>query len=93
MLFTPEQYKSMRESYCYCDRDCAFEISTTPDLNSQVVGKFVGIFSKLVPDHCRLGINLRRFELIIQAVFIDAELSKSNNTIIPAHIENLKEII
>jgi len=31
--------------------------------------------------------------MIAQAVFIDAELSESNNAIIPAHIENLKEIV
>ena len=93
MLFTPEQYKSMRESYCYCDRDCTFEICATPGLNSRFVGKYVGIFSKSVPDHYRFGINLRRFELIVQAVFIDAELSEFNNTINFAHIENLKEIM
>lgn len=93
MLFTPEQYKSMRESYCYCDRNCTFKISTTPGINPQFVGEFMGVFSKLVPNHYRLGINMRRFELIIQAVFIDAELSESNNAILPAHIENLKEIV
>ena len=93
VLFTPEQYKSMRESYCYCDRDCTFEVCTTPNLNSRFVGKYIGIFSKSVPDHYRLGINLRRFELIIQAVFVDAELSESNGNINIAHIENLKAII
>ena len=93
MLFTAEQYKAMRESYCYCDRDCTFEVSATPDLHSRFVGKYVGIFSRAVPQHYRFGINIRRFELIVQAVFSDVNHAESNNSIISTHIANLKEVI
>jgi len=93
MLFTAEQYKAMREGYCYCDRDCTFEVSATPDLNSRYVGKFVGIFSRAVPQHYRFGINLRRFELIVQAVFSDVNQAESNNSTISTHVANLKEIL
>jgi hypothetical protein len=93
MLFTAEQYKYMREGYSYCDRNCTFEISATPYLHSRFVGKYVGIFSRAVPQNHHLGINIRKFELIVQAVFSDvsrAELDKSINS---THILNLKEIV
>jgi hypothetical protein len=62
VLFTAAEYKSMREEYCYYDRDCRFEIAATAFLDSQFVGKYEGIFPKTVPPHYTHGINLRRFE-------------------------------
>ena len=92
MLFTSEQYKAMREGYCYCDRDSTFEVFTTPDLHSRFVGKYVGIFPRGVPQHSHFGINIRKFELIVQAVFSDASHAESSNSVFSAHISNLKEI-
>ena len=86
MLFTAEQYKSMREGYCYCDRDCTFKVSTTPELDSNFTGKYAGIFSKTVPQHYSSGINIRQF-------FFDANRAESYNSIIPNHVNNLKEIV
>ncbi len=93
MLFTAGEYKSMREEYCYHDRDCRFEIVATTFLDSQFTGEYKGIFPKTVPSHYSYGINLRRFELIVQAVFAAASRAESNNTITPTHITNLRETI
>jgi len=93
MLFTPEQYKSMREGYCYCDRDCTFEIVATTGLEKRFARKYRGIFSKAVPSHYHEGINLRFFELIVQAVFADVNHAETNKCITPNHIGNLREIV
>ena len=93
MLFTEAEYKTMREAYCYCDRDCRFEIIATSRLYSNLIGKYVGVFSRTVPQHYSDGVTLRRFELIVQAVFADANRAESDNTVTPAHVANLKEII
>lgn len=83
----------MREEYCYYDRDCRFEILPIAGLHSQFIGKYEGIFPKRVPSHYSHGVNLRRFEMIVQAAFAAASRAESNNTITPTHITNLKEII
>lgn len=88
MLYTPEQYQSMREAYCYCDRDCEFKILPTPSLDCQFVRKYRGIFAKLVPSHYSAGINLRRFELLVRAIFEDIDREQS-----AISISNLKEIV
>src|SRR4030067_2070449 len=93
MLFSAAQYKIMREGYCYHDRDCRFEIVTTHGIHKHFVGKYEGIFSKTVPQHYSHGINLRRFELIVQAVFAEANRAESNNSVTPAHVANLTQII
>ncbi len=93
MLFTDVEYKAMREDYCYYDRDCRFEIVATSSLESQHVGEYEGIFPKRVPPHYPHGVNLRRFETIIQVVFAAASHAESNKTITTAHVMNLKEII
>ena len=93
MLFTAAEYKTKREEYCYYDRECRFEIVATAFLDSQFIGKYEGIFQKTVPRHYSHGINLRRFEMIVQAVFAAANHGESNNTITPTHVANLKEII
>jgi len=93
VLFTAAEYKSMREEYCYYDRDCRFEIAATAFLDSQFIGKYEGIFPKTIPPHYTHGINLRRFEIIVQKVFAAASHAESNNTLTPTHVANLKEII
>lgn len=93
MLFTAAEYKTMRENYCYDDRDCRFEIVATAFLDSQFIGKYEGIFPKTVPPHYTHGINLRRFEIIVQKVFAAAGQAESNKTIKTTHVINLKEIM
>jgi len=93
MLFTAEEYRTMREEYCYYDRDCRFEIVATAGLHSEFIGEYEGIFPKRVPRHYSHGVNLRRFEMIVQAVFAAASHAESNNTITPTHVTNLKDII
>lgn len=93
MLFTAAEYKTMREDYCYYDRDCRFEIVATPSLDSEFIGEYEGIFPKKVPLHYPRGVNLRRFEMIVQAVFAATSRAESNNTIFPTHVTNLREII
>lgn len=88
MLLTPEQYKIMRESYCYSDRNCIFTLVNTDALESNYVKTFQGIFSGVIPPTYPDGINLRKFELIVQSVFSDCLNSKSENT-----EANLKQII
>ncbi|MDO8281013.1 MAG: hypothetical protein Q7U10_00055 [Thermodesulfovibrionia bacterium] len=92
MLFSTAEYKSMREEYCYYDRDCRFEIVATTFLDSSFIGTYEGIFPKTVPPRYTHGINLRRFEIIIQKIFADADHAESNNTLTPSHGANLKGI-
>jgi len=42
------------------------------------------------PQHYPFGIDLRRFELIVQAVFSDAERADFHNCVIAAHAANLR---
>lgn len=93
MLFTDVEYKVMREDYCYCDRDCRFEIVATAGLDSLHAGEYEGIFPKRVPPYYTRGVNLRRFETIVQAVFAAASHAESNKAITTTHVMNLKEII
>ncbi len=88
MLLTPEQYKFMRESYCYSDRNCIFTLVKTDVIEPNYAKTFQGIFSGVIPPTYPDGINLRQFELIVQAVFSDCLISKSENT-----KSNLKQII
>jgi hypothetical protein len=92
LLFTEQEYKSMREDYCYHDQDYQFRVAVTTSLDDRFTGQFQGIFPKRVPPSYAHGINLRRFEEIIQAVFADASHSEANGTVTPVHFGNLKEI-
>lgn len=92
LLFTESEYRSMRESYCYYDRDCRFQVIAATGLDDQFTGNFLGIFPKRVPPYCAHGINLRRFEAITQAVFAAASRSEANGTVPLDHVKNLKEI-
>lgn len=82
----------MREGYCYCDRNCRFEILPTPELNQQFVRQYIGIFPRAIPKNYLKGTNLRQFELIVQAVFADVNYAESNDSITSNHVANLKEI-
>jgi len=93
LILTDAEYKTMREDYYYHDRNCRFDILATEALDSKCVGKYEGIFPKRVPPHYPRGINLRRFETIVQAVFAAASHAESNKTITATHVMNLKEII
>jgi len=83
----------MRENYCYADPECKFDIASSSFLDQQFVGKYEGIFPKVVSRNYPNGINLRRFESIVQAVFAAANEATTNNAITLAHEINLKEII
>jgi hypothetical protein len=93
VLFTALEYKSRREHYSYSDPECKFEIVSSPFLDSQFNGEYEGIFPKEVPPPYSRGINLRRLEIIAQAVFAAANHAESDKAITPLHIANLKEII
>ena len=82
----------MREDYCYYDRDCEFQIVEAVGLDDRFTGQFIGIFPKKVPPHYSHGINLRRFEAIIQAVFAAANSAEADGNIPAAHVRNLKVI-
>jgi hypothetical protein len=92
MLFTETEYKSMREAYSYYDRDGEFQITAAVSLDDRFTGLFSGIFPRNVQKHYPHGINLRRFEAIIQAVFAAASSAESDGNVPAAHVENLKEI-
>ncbi|MEW6520018.1 MAG: hypothetical protein AB1461_11445 [Thermodesulfobacteriota bacterium] len=83
----------MREDYCYYDRDCEFQIVAAVGLDDRFAGQFIGIFPKKVPAHYSHGINLRRFEAIIQAVFAAANSAQSDDNVPAAHVGNMKEIV
>jgi hypothetical protein len=93
MLFSAVEYKSMRENYCYADPECKINIGSSAFLDRQFVGKYEGIFPKAVSRLYPNGINLRRFEAIVQAVFAAANQAATNNAITLEHERNLKEII
>lgn len=93
MLFSAAEYKSMRENYCYYDRECKFAIVSSAFLDPNFIGEYEGIFPKAVPPHYPHGINLRRFETISQAVFAAANQADINKAITSAHVSNLREII
>lgn len=92
MLYSELEYKSMRENYSYCDRNCQFQVIAAHGLDDRLAGQFLGIFPKKVPPHYTRGINLRRFEKIIQAVFVAAHQSGSHRIVPQDHSNNLKEI-
>lgn len=92
MLFTGSEYKSMRESYCYSDCDCEFQVVKVAGLDERFTGKYIGIFPKHIPPDYTQGINLRRFETIIQAVFAAAYSAESHGNLSSEYVENIKEI-
>lgn len=90
LLIRPNRFIEKREQYTYSSPECTFEIIKTGNLFN--VGKFNGIFARVVPNEKPYGLNLRKFENIIQEVFQDcyaAYLSKSFTTI---HVKNLQQI-
>jgi hypothetical protein len=93
MLFSAMEYKAMREAYCYQDRDCSFDIVATEGLNQGFAGKYEGVFPRTVPQNYPHGVNLRRLEMVVQAVFAAASHAESKDTVTAAHISNIKEII
>jgi len=92
LLFTESEYKCMREGYCYCDPDCHFRIVVTEGLDGEFSGQYVGVFPKKVPPHFNHGLNLRRFEMVVQAVFAATNHAEAQGTITSDHVMNLKEI-
>lgn len=89
-LITPDRYVTLREQYNYSSSDCTFEITQTDSLFN--IGKFVGIFAKQIPAGKHKGINLRRFEKIVQEVFQDCYAAFTSNSLTDIHIKNLKQI-
>jgi hypothetical protein len=93
MLFTASEYKSMRENYCYTDPECAFQIIGSTFLDPQFIGKVEGIFPRAVSRRYPNGINLRRFETVVRAVFDAADKAASHDVMSSAHKTNLKEVV
>lgn len=89
-LLTPSEYVLARESYSYSDEECPFEIVPVPGLNCS--GSYQGIFAKTVPEVWRNGINLRRFEEIIQEVFLNTHEANCQGRLTAFHKTNLREV-
>jgi hypothetical protein len=90
LLMPPDRYVTLREQYDYNSPDCTFEIIQTGNLYN--AGKFVGIFAREIPSAKPEGVNLRRFENIVQEVFQDCYAAFASNSFTDIHIENLKQI-
>lgn len=90
LLMPPDKYVMLREKYVYNSPDCKLEIMQTGNLYN--VGKFIGVFARDVPNGRPYGINLRRFETIIQEVFKDSYDAFISNNLTDVHIINLKQI-
>ncbi|WP_308761939.1 hypothetical protein [uncultured Clostridium sp.] len=80
----------MRQKYDYNSPDCKLEIVKTGNIYN--VGKFIGIFAREVPNGNPNGINIRRFESIVQEVFQDCYAAFISNNLTDNHIINLKQI-
>lgn len=90
LLINKENYKDNREKYKYISSDCNFNITQTGSL--KLTGEYHGIFAKEVPDTFQKGINLRKFELIVQEVFKDTSQAVDKEMLTETHIENMKQI-
>lgn len=90
LLISPDKYLMLREKYDYNSPDCKFEIVQTDNIYN--VGKFIGIFARKVPSGKPNGINLRRFESIVQEVFQDCYAAFISDNLKNNHIINLKQI-
>lgn len=90
LLMPPDRYVMLREKYAYNSPDCTFEITQTGNIFN--VGKFIGIFEREVPSGKSNGVNLRRFENIVQEVFQDCYAAFDSNRLTDIHINNLKQI-
>lgn len=90
LLMPPDRYVMLREKYAYNSPDCTFKIIQTDNIFN--VGKFIGIFAREVPSGKPNGVNLRRFENIVQEVFQDCYAAYDSNNLTDIHIENLKQI-
>ena len=90
LLMLPDRYVILREKYAYNSPDSTFEIIQTGNIFN--VGKFIGIFAGEVPSGKPNGINLRRFESIVQEVFQDCYAAFDSNKLTDIHINNLKQI-
>lgn len=90
LLIPVDMYVSQRTKYDYDAQKCEFEICQTGNLLN--IGKFVGIFAGEIPSSEHKGVNLRRFEEIVQEVFRDCYATVGANSITDMHIENLKQI-
>jgi hypothetical protein len=86
-----EQYIANRQAYNYNDPNIPLNIIQTGSL--AFTGQTTGIFSQRIPVTHPNGINLRRFEMIVQEVFRDCFNAQNNNAVTPAHIDNLRSIV
>lgn len=89
-LLTAGQYVAAREAYHYDDEDCSFVIEPTPGLTC--IGSYKGIFARGVPKTHPNGINLRRFEEIVQQVFRDSQGAQAEEKLMSSHCRNLRSI-
>ena len=90
LLMASDKYVMLREKYDYNSPDCKLEIVKTGNIYN--VGKFIGIFAREVPNGNPNGINIRRFESIVQEVFQDCYAAFISNNLTDNHIINLKQI-
>jgi len=90
LLLSVADYIKRREQYSYNDPDVDFIILQTGTL--PFVGKFQGIYPANIPPRYGHGINLRKFEIICQTVFLDCSHAISNAQWTRAHLENIKHV-
>jgi len=90
LLMASDKYVMLREKYDYNSPDCKLEIVKTGNIYN--VGKFIGIFAREVPNGNPNGINLRRFEGIVQEVFQDCYTAFISDNLTDKYIINLKQI-
>lgn len=90
LLMASDKYVMLREKYDYNSPDCKLEIVKTGNIYN--VGRYIGIFAREVPNGNPNGINIRRFESIVQEVFQDCYAAFISNNLTDNHIINLKQI-
>jgi hypothetical protein len=89
-LLTPHQYVANRQAYSYTDASVTFDIIQTGGLPH--IGTFHGIFPGVLPQTHPNGVNLRKFEVICQSVFADANAALYRSALTPDHERNIKSV-
>jgi len=90
LLIPSKEYVNLREQYNYDSPDCKFDINQTEQLTYS--GIFEGIYAREVPKQKTNGVNLRKFESIVQDIFLDCHKAYKHSCITEEHEHNLIQI-
>jgi len=88
---THTDYVQAREAYCYVDLDAHFNVLQTGSL--PYTGRIQGIFPRVVPATHQAGINLRKFEVICETVFAEADSADALGYSTPDHLANIRNVV